>query len=161
MTEDITAKTEMLIRKPPAEVFQAFIDPAITSRFWFTRGSGLLEVGKRVRWHWDMYNFFITVDVKAIEHPRRITIEWAAEGKPPTTIDWTFDARPDGTTFVHSEERGFRGSRDEVVQAALNSMQGFTFVLAGLKAWLEHGVELQLVRDRHPDGLPRPLQKSA
>jgi hypothetical protein len=40
-------------------------------------------------------------------------------------------------------------------------MQGFTFVLAGLKAWLEHGVELQLVRDRHPDGLPRALQKSA
>ncbi|MBC7990984.1 MAG: polyketide cyclase, partial [Luteimonas sp.] len=28
----------MLIRRPVAEVFEAFVDPAITSRFWFTRG---------------------------------------------------------------------------------------------------------------------------
>ena len=43
----ITAKAEMLIRKPVAEVFEAFVDPAITSRFWFTRGSGRLEPGSR------------------------------------------------------------------------------------------------------------------
>jgi uncharacterized protein YndB with AHSA1/START domain len=29
----------MLIRKPVAEVFEAFVDPAITSRFWFNKGS--------------------------------------------------------------------------------------------------------------------------
>jgi len=33
------AKAEMLIRKPVEEVFEAFIDPAITSKFWFTKGS--------------------------------------------------------------------------------------------------------------------------
>jgi len=27
------AKTEMLIRKPVSEVFEAFVNPAITSRF--------------------------------------------------------------------------------------------------------------------------------
>ena len=41
---------------------------------------------------------------------------------------------------------GFTGIRDEVVKKALDSTEGFTFVLAGLKAWLEHGIELNLVR---------------
>ena len=31
------AKAEMLIRKPVAEVFEAFINPEITTKFWFTK----------------------------------------------------------------------------------------------------------------------------
>ena len=50
------AKTEMLIRKPVSEVFEAFVDPAITSKFWFTKGSGRLQAGKQVRWDWEMYD---------------------------------------------------------------------------------------------------------
>jgi uncharacterized protein YndB with AHSA1/START domain len=44
------AKAQMLIRKPVAQVFEALVDPAITSRFWFSKGSGRLEAGKHVRW---------------------------------------------------------------------------------------------------------------
>jgi uncharacterized protein YndB with AHSA1/START domain len=43
LTQAPVAKAAMLIRKPVAEVFEAFIDPAITSRFWFTKSSGRLE----------------------------------------------------------------------------------------------------------------------
>jgi hypothetical protein len=50
------AKAEMLIRRPPGEVFEAFVDPAITSRFWFTKSSGRLETGKQIRWDWEMYD---------------------------------------------------------------------------------------------------------
>jgi len=44
------AKTEMLIRKPVAEVFEAFIDTAITTTLWFPKSSGPLETGKQIRW---------------------------------------------------------------------------------------------------------------
>src|SRR5262245_40098833 len=50
------AKAEMLIRRPVAEVFQAFVDPAITTKFWFTRSSGPLEAAGRVQWEWEMYD---------------------------------------------------------------------------------------------------------
>ena len=36
-------KVGMLIRRPPEDVFEAFADPAITTRFWFTKSSGRLE----------------------------------------------------------------------------------------------------------------------
>ena len=35
--------TGMLIRKPVADVFEAFIDPDVTTKFWFTKSSGRLE----------------------------------------------------------------------------------------------------------------------
>ncbi|HEU4931551.1 MAG TPA: SRPBCC family protein [Pyrinomonadaceae bacterium] len=146
------AKTEMLIRRPVAEVFEAFIDPAITSRFWFTKGSARLEAGKEVHWDWEMYNFSVPVRVKEVEQNQRIVVEWDAY-EDPSTIEWVFTARPDNTTFVSISNSGFGGTPEEAVKKALDSTEGFTFVLAGLKAWLEHGIELNLVRDRFPDGV--------
>ena len=34
-----TVETQMLIRNPISIVFQSFIDPAITTKFWFTKSS--------------------------------------------------------------------------------------------------------------------------
>ncbi len=146
------ARAEMLIRKPVADVFAAFIDPAITSRFWFTKGTGKLEAGNEVIWEWEMYQFSVPVKVKEVEENRRIVVEWGAY-EATTTIEWDFTARPDNTTFVSIKNSGFSGTGDEIVKQALDSTEGFTFVLAGLKAWFEHNVELNLVRDRFPDGV--------
>jgi uncharacterized protein YndB with AHSA1/START domain len=52
-----TVETQMLIRKPAAAVFQAFLDPTITTNFWFTQSSGPLEIGKTITWEWEMYAF--------------------------------------------------------------------------------------------------------
>ena len=62
-------KAQMLIRKPVKDVFEAFVNPAITTKFWFTRSSGKLEAGKEVRWEWEMYGVSAQVRVKALlEH---------------------------------------------------------------------------------------------
>jgi uncharacterized protein YndB with AHSA1/START domain len=145
------AKAEMLIRRPVAEVFEAFIDPAVTSKFWFSRSSGRLEPGKQVQWHWDMYGFSVPVAVKSIEPNKSVLVEWPANGSP-TTIEWTFTPRDDGTTFVSITNSGFSGEADEVVKQAIDATEGFAFVLAGLKALLEHNVRLNLVPDRFPGG---------
>ena len=151
MTEPV-AKAEMQIRRSPAEVFEAFVDPAITAHFWFTSGSGRLEPGARVSWEWAMYGFSVDVEVRAADHDR-IELVWSAYGAP-STIEWRFTPLPDGTTFVGVTNAGFAGTEAEKVKAALDATEGFAFVLAGAKAWLEHGLELNLVRDRFPKGLP-------
>jgi uncharacterized protein YndB with AHSA1/START domain len=146
------ADTGMLIRKPVAEVFEAFIDPAITSQFWFTKGSGRLEPGKQVLWEWEMYNVSAEVEVKAVEQNKRIFIQWPGYSGL-TTVEWIFTPLTDDTTFVGITEAGFRGDGDEVVKQALQSTGGFTWVLAGLKALLEHNIRLNLVADRFPEGV--------
>lgn len=142
----------MLIRKPVAEVFEAFVDPAITSRFWFTKGSGRLEPGKQVTWEWAMYGVSAPVSVKAVEQNRRILIEWPGDGGS-TTVEWRFTPLPDDTTFVSITNTGFTGDTEAAAKQAVASTEGFTLVLAGLKALLEHGIRLHLVADRFPKGL--------
>jgi len=152
LTEVPVAKAEMLIRRPVAEVFEAFVDPAITSRFWFTKGSGRLEPGATVQWDWEMYGASAQVNVTEIEQDRRILIEWSGNDAP-TTVEWVFVPHGDDATFVSITHAGFTGSGDELVQQALDGTGGFTLVLCGLKALLEHGINLNLVVDRFPGGL--------
>ena len=146
------AKAEMQIRKPVAEVFEAFIDPVITSRFWFTKGSARLDAQKEVTWEWEMYNFSVQIRVKELVRNKHLAVEWTGY-ESPTTIVWKFTELPDNTTFVSVTNSGFKGEGDHVVKQALDATEGFAFVLAGAKAFLEHNVELSLVRDRFPEGL--------
>src|SRR4030095_4559388 len=109
LTKSPVAKTGMLIRKPADEVFEAFVNPDIITKFWFTKSSGRLEPGKQVQWDWEMYNISIPVTAKAVEPNKRLVIEWPGHGGP-TTVEWTFEARDDGTTFVEVTEAGFTGT---------------------------------------------------
>ncbi len=152
ITQIPVVKAEMLIRRSVAEVFEAFIDPAITSKFWFTKSSGRLEAGKRIKWDWEMYGVSTEVSVKAIEANKRIIIEWQSVGGN-TTVEWVFASRADNTTFVTITESGFNGNGDEVVKSAIDSQGGFSIVLCGLKAYLEHKLVLNLIADHAPDAI--------
>jgi uncharacterized protein YndB with AHSA1/START domain len=143
------ASAGMLIRRPVREVFEAFADPAITTRFWFSRGSGRLDPGAEVRWDWDMYGVGTEVKVKAIEPGRRILIDWDTDSDP-TEVEWRFEPRGDHA-WVTVENRGFGGSPEEQTARALDSTGGFALVLAGAKIWLEHGIDPRFIIDRHPD----------
>jgi uncharacterized protein YndB with AHSA1/START domain len=132
LTQMPEAKTAMLIRRPVAEVFEAFINPAITSTFWFTRGSARLEQGQEVQWEWEVYDASVQVSVLAIEQHKRILVEWLGYGTP-TTVEWIFTAPSENTTFVSITNTGFSGTGDERVKQAISSTEGFTFVLSGRK----------------------------
>ncbi|TIT01347.1 SRPBCC family protein [Mesorhizobium sp.] len=149
--ENPVAEAGMLIRRPVAEVFEAIVDPAITTKFWFTHGSGRLDSGKEVRWEWRMYDVSTTVTISEIVKDRKIVMQWS---DPPTTVVWTFTEMPGGATFVEVRNFGFAGSADEQVKQAIGSTDGFALVLAGAKAWLEQGLTLDLIGDRHPKGVP-------
>lgn len=148
MTKELAppvARTQMLIRRPASDVFRAFIDPAETSRFWFSRGSAPLTAGARVIWSWDTYGASAEVDVVDIQRDARILVHW------PTPVEWVFSPRGEDATLVTITASGFNGTADEQVSRAIDSMGGFSFVLAGCKAWLEHGIRLNLVPDHNPD----------
>jgi uncharacterized protein YndB with AHSA1/START domain len=151
----VIAKAEMMIRKPVAEVFEAFINPEVTSKFWFTKGSGRLEAGKQVRWDWEMYGASAQVNVKVVEQNKHILIEWESYGGT-TTVEWQFTARAANETLVTIQETGFSGDEDQVVKNALESTEAFTIVICGLKAYLEYNVLLNLIGDKFPDAHVKP-----
>jgi len=152
LTQTPVAKTAMLIRRPAAEVFEAIVNPDITTQFWFTKSSGRLDAGNPVKWEWEIYDASTQVTPKIIDPDDRILIQWDGySGR--TDVEWKFTPWKDDTTFVSVTESGWSGSGDELAKYAADSTQGFTLMLAGLKAFLEHGVKLNLTADRLPEGI--------
>jgi len=148
----IAAEAGMLIRKPVADVFEAVVDPEITTKFWFTRSTGKLQAGKSVRWDWEMYGSSADVDVDAVEANERILMRWPAyDGHTQTTVESTFTPRSENTTFVTVTNRGFTGDQEAIAKQAIVATGGFTLVLAGMKALLEHDIRLNLIADRFPE----------
>ena len=145
-------ETRMLIRKPVSEVFQAFIDPTITTNFWFTKSSGPLEVGKTVKWEWEMYGVSANVLTKKIIPNNFISMEW---GDPVTTVDFEFTELTGETTYVVIKNFGFREKGDKLMETIKDNTAGFTTVLDGLKAYLEHKIRLNLIGDKYPKEISR------
>jgi uncharacterized protein YndB with AHSA1/START domain len=140
----------MLIRRPCEEVYEAFINPEITSRFWFTHSSGRLDGEDEIIWKWGMYGVTTPVKVRYLHRNEKIIIDW---GDPAITVEWTFVSRSDDMTFVEIRSSGFAGNADESVAAAIDTADGFALVLSGAKLWLERGLLSDFIGDRHPDGI--------
>ena len=142
-----TVEVQMLIRKPAATVFQAFIDLTITTNFWFTKSSGQLEIGTTVTWEWEMYGVSTKVLVKDIIPNKKIATDW---GHPTTSVDYEFTAVTEESTYVVVKNYGFNETGDELIQVIKDSTGGFTTVLDGMKAYLEFGINLNLIGDKYP-----------
>lgn len=141
------AKAAMLIRKPISEVFNAFVDPEITTKIWFTKSSGTLDVGETITWTWEMFNHTVDIVVKSLILEERIQIQWG-ENKN-ALVNWKFTKIDNSQTFVTITNTGFIGSSEDLIAQIRDTTEGFTLVLANLKAYLEYGILLDLVVDRY------------
>ena len=148
----------MMIRRPAGDVFRAIVDPTITSKFWFTKGSGPLVVGARVQWEWEMYDMRDTVEVTQVEQDRLVRFNWGIESGDGGTVTFTLTPLTDGT-YVDVTETDFppavTDDGDKLLGRIGQSSGGFAFVLSAMKAWLEHEIVLRLVLDHVPKDLDR------
>lgn len=139
-----TARVNILIRRPVAEVFAAVTQPEYLTKFWLSSASGPLEAGKAVHWEFMVKGAEVDCFVRELTPNVRILIDWS-DG---TKLDWRFAPHGKSETVLEVENRGFHGDASEVVATALESTQGFSIVLCELKALLERGQALGLVRDK-------------
>ena len=142
------AKMELLIRKPVADVFEAFVNPDVIAKFWFNRSSGRIEAGATVIWYWDLYNASSVVKVLEVEKEHRIYIEWDADTDNPSNVEWKFEDRAERGTYVSVVHSGFDMEAEDFIEQIVDSTGGFALVLAAAKVYLEHGIELNIVADR-------------
>lgn len=90
-----------------------------------------------------MYGVSTMVDVKELEPRKRILVEWNIENDP-SKVEWTFESHSPDTTSVSITNISFSGDADKIIEQAMGSAARFELMLAGLKAYLEHGRMLNL-----------------
>lgn len=146
MSSNVYVEAQMLIRKPIEDVFEAFINPEITTNFWFTKSTGKLEEGKTITWEWEMYGVKNVVNVHQIIPNQLIKTEW---GEPSVHVDYEFKAMEKGTLVV-IKSYGFSQTGEDLLKQINDNTGGFTTVLDGCKAYLEHGINLRLIEDKFP-----------
>jgi len=154
---DLKFKVMIIVGKPVGEVFEAVADPKQLSSYFTTGGaSGRLEAGQTVTWDFHDFPGAFPVEVDEVVPNERIVLRWdAAEGeqvadgqieiKPAgykTTVTMTFTPTEDGRTLVEIEEKGWRDS-EAGLQASYGNCMGWSQMLAALKAWVEHGINLR------------------
>lgn len=151
MSEELTELSFTVsgrVARPVAEVYEAVVDPEQLSQYFTTGGArGRLEPGAEVTWDFHDYPGAFPVEVVAAEPPRRIVIRWegaaavAADGRTTTTFE--FEPIDDGTrTLVTITESSWRATPDGA-KSAFGNCEGWTGMLAALKIWVEHGINLR------------------
>ncbi|KFF01081.1 polyketide cyclase [Chryseobacterium formosense] len=146
MESKIFVQAQMLIRKPINEVFEAFINPEITTNFWFTKSSGKLVEGETILWEWEMYDAKSEVKVHQIIPNQLIKTTW---GLFSNNVDYEFKEMEKGTLVI-IKSFGYSETRDKLLSVINDNTGGFTTVLDGCKAYLEHGINLRLIEDKFP-----------
>ena len=140
MTE-ATAETEMLVRRPIEEVFDAFVDPRTITKFWLESTSGPLAPGVRVDWRFLVPGATETATVVDFERPHLIAFRWS-DG---VRVSLSFEPYAPDATRVSARASGFGG---DTLQQVVNATEGFSIVLCDLKTLLETGRSANLVRDK-------------
>ncbi|MBF9336058.1 SRPBCC domain-containing protein [Microbacterium lacticum] len=134
------------IARPPAEVYEAVADPQQLSRYFTTGGArGRLENGAAISWEFADSPGRFPVTVVEADPPRRLVIRWegTASLAPQTTTTFEFEPVDDGArTLVTISEGAWHVSADGAKNAFGNNA-GWTGMLAALKMWLEHGINLR------------------
>jgi len=150
-----TFRVFIIVNRPRHDVFEAVADPKELSAYFTTGGAvGRMETGKTVQWEFADFPGAFPVEIVEVEKNRRIVLQWAANEGPPedgdpvvrasymTTVVFTFDALDDGRTLVTIEEGGWRETPTGL-KAAFGNCQGWAQMLAALKVWVEHGINLR------------------
>ncbi|MGB4137835.1 MAG: SRPBCC family protein [Microbacterium sp.] len=136
------------IARPRAEVYEAVADPAQLSRYFTTGGAhGRLEAGTEVSWDFADFPGRFPVTVVEAAPPERIVIEWAAapDSNPTGVTRTTFAFSPiddGGRTLVTITEESWSAT-DAGAKSAFGNCEGWTGMLAAMKAWVEHGINLR------------------
>ncbi len=138
------------ISRPLHEVFEAVADPAKLSCYFTTGGAqGRIEEGATVTWDFADFPGAFPVRIVEVVPDRRIVLEWEAneEGDGPkydTAVTMSFspvDGDP-GRTLVEIAEEGWRET-GAGLKASYGNCMGWSQMLAALKMWLEHDINLR------------------
>jgi uncharacterized protein YndB with AHSA1/START domain len=134
------------VSRPVAEVYEAVADPAQLSKYFTTGGArGRLERGAEVSWDFADFPGRFPVTVVEAQVPNRIVIEWDGNETVADRTRVVFEFAPidDGArTLVTITESSWRAT-DAGAKSAFGNCEGWTGMLAALKAWLEHGINLR------------------
>jgi uncharacterized protein YndB with AHSA1/START domain len=145
---ELTFTVSGRISRPCAEVYEAVADPAQLSKYFTTGGAtGRLEAGTEATWDFHDFPGAFPVTVVEAVPPERIVVRWDGEDTTDesgsTTTTFEFEPIDGGArTLVTITESSWKPT-PAGAKHAFGNCEGWTGMLAAMKVWLEHGINLR------------------
>lgn len=131
--------TKINIGKPSIDVFEAFVDPAEISNFWFSSSSARWERGKTIILRYDEYDAQLDIEVLEMDLNKKIVFKWDANGEGHI-VTITLNELEKSSTRVEVNEEGFHENDDDFISQLIDNKEGWVYMLTCLKAYLEFGL---------------------
>ncbi|HCM93305.1 SRPBCC family protein [Glutamicibacter arilaitensis] len=145
---ELSFSVKGFISKSVRQVYDAVADPEQLSHYFTTGGAqGYLATGATVTWDFHDYPGAFPVHVLEAEVGKKIVLRWggqetlASDGMNTVTFEFTSESESSRTKVVITES-GWKPTAAGI-QAAFGNCEGWTGMLAAMKAWLEHGINLR------------------
>lgn len=139
--EKIKFTVAVRINKPIEEVFKAFTDNEIISKYFVTSASAPIKaVGDKITWSWGEHKTDITI-TEYVEN-KRVAFTWPGyKVDYDTNVFFEFQIVDDKTRVVVTEE-GWRDDEAGINSSLMNNA-GWKDMLLCMKAWVLHGIDLR------------------
>ncbi|NLC77472.1 MAG: hypothetical protein GX750_07610 [Clostridia bacterium] len=134
--------TKMKIMRPVNELFEAFVDPAKISNFWFSSSSDRWEQGKTITLRYDEYDAQGEIKITEIETNKKIVFCSGANGEG-NKVTISLKQLGDSESIIEINEEGFDEKDDNIIDQLLDNKEGWVYMLTCLKGYLEYGVNLR------------------
>ena len=136
----------IFVNRARHDVFEAVADPKELSAYFTTGGaSARLEQGQTVMWDFADFPGAFPVEVTEVVPDERIVFEWKAN-EPDTDyqiqVTMKFSEVEPGRTRVEVAEAGWH-TTDAGRKASYGNCMGWAQMLAALKMWAEHKINLR------------------
>jgi uncharacterized protein YndB with AHSA1/START domain len=141
-----TFRVFIIVNRPRHDVFEAVVDPKELSSYFTTGGaSARLVEGETVTWDFADFPGAFPVIVTEVVEDEKIVFDWKAN-EPGTDyqiqVTMRFSEVEPGRTRVEIEEAGWHDT-DAARQASYGNCMGWAQMLAALKMWVEHRINLR------------------
>ncbi|MGV3459629.1 MAG: SRPBCC domain-containing protein [Flavobacterium sp.] len=139
--DTLKIKTGIQIAKPAGEVFEAIVSPQQIANYFLASSSGRIEEGAHLVWRFPEFDEDVPVRAGKIIKDKLISVYWENEGGHETLIEFDLEDRGDKTVVTVTE--GTMPNDDKGIKWLGGNTEGWSYFLAFLKAWLEHGINMR------------------
>ena len=137
----LTIETKLQILRPPAEVFEAIIDPGKMSNYFISQGSGRMEEGRLLHWRFPEFDMEFPIRVGSIIKDSFISYFWTIDNEELLVEILLTPVAGDATIVTVTEKS--RNNDEAGLRWLKQNTEGWANFLACLKAWLEYGINLR------------------
>ncbi len=139
--KDLVVNTELQVRKPLHEVFEAVVNPEHMTQYFISESSGRMEPGKTLMWKFPEFSEEFPVYTEKIIPNELISFSWDNNGRS-FIVEIRFTEKKNKSTLVSVSEAGAENNEEGILWLKQNTA-GWANFLACLKAYLEHGINLR------------------